>query len=290
MFNNSFRTFLSVICFGVLLVSNISCVYINVPKTPSNDGKAQVDQTTQPVTAIEPPVIESFTASSAAILPGNSVTLSWNVKNANAIQITPDIGKVAASDSHIVKPTTATNYTLFASNAGGMNSKAVTINILTATVSDTLIAKPVPNNQDLKDLQFQEIKGVKVLPSKPDLTIQYLEVCQSDIPFGLSVAHTQYILYVVGNLGKAPSTPCKLVLLIDGVVKDIVPIPAIQPDALIENSFKVILVRPEPNLFIPPHHTFEVNIDYDKTVDESDESNNFILVEWQLIDFQIKPK
>ena len=291
MFNNFiFHIFLSVISFGVLLVTNISCVYINVPEKPSNDGKTQVDTPTQPVIATEPPVIEYFTASSTAILPGTSVTLSWNVKNANAIQIIPDIGKVAATGNQTVKLVEPSNYTMFASNAGGMSSKAVTIDILTSVKSDNLIAKPGSKNQDLKDLPLQELKGVKVLPSKPDLTIKNLNVFQQNSPLGLSSIPTQFIRYVVGNLGKAPSTPCKLVLLIDGVVKDIVPMPALQPNALIDDYFKVPLIKAPSYFPYPPHHSFEVNIDYDKIVDESDESNNFVLVEWELIDYQIKPK
>jgi hypothetical protein len=144
------RTILSILCLTVLFISTMSCINVNMPKGPSDSENTPGDQAAPPV-AVELPSIDSFSASPASVLEGKSSTLSWSVKNANAITITPGIGDVSANGSKTVTPSTATTYTLVASNAAGLQSKAVVINILTfrrqigSDIVDNIYRLPAPH-------------------------------------------------------------------------------------------------------------------------------------------------
>jgi parvulin-like peptidyl-prolyl isomerase len=65
------------------------------------------------------PVCHSFNTTRARIMPGQTSILSWQVSNAERILIEPDIGKVSALGSVAIKPSTATTYTLIATNKAG---------------------------------------------------------------------------------------------------------------------------------------------------------------------------
>lgn len=81
-------------------------------------------------TAVSPPVIASFTESSALISSGESTTLHWQVSGADSAGITPSVGSVnAAMGNATVSPTTTTTYTLTANNAGGSVTSMVTIGV-----------------------------------------------------------------------------------------------------------------------------------------------------------------
>jgi len=123
------RTILSVLCLAALFISSMSCININMPKAPAGSENTQGDPAVPPA-IVELPTIESFVASPASLTVGFSSTLSWSVKNATAITITPGIGDVSAAGNKTVTPSAATTYTLVASNAAGMQSRAVVINIL----------------------------------------------------------------------------------------------------------------------------------------------------------------
>ena len=97
------RAMLSILCLAALAISTISCININMPNTPTENKTSQGNQAAPP-TAIGLPTIESFGASPESVLEGKSSTLSWSVKNANAITITPDIGDVSATGSKTVTP------------------------------------------------------------------------------------------------------------------------------------------------------------------------------------------
>ncbi len=144
------RTILSIICLSVLVISTMSCINISTPQAPAENKTPQGDPAVPPAT-VELPTIDSFSASPASVLEGKSSTLSWSVKNANAIVITPGIGNVSATGNQSVKPATATTYNLVASNAAGMQSKAVVINILTfrrqigSDIVDNIYRLPAPH-------------------------------------------------------------------------------------------------------------------------------------------------
>ncbi|MDB4438337.1 lamin tail domain-containing protein [bacterium] len=67
-----------------------------------------------------PPSINTFEASPPFVDSGQSVTLSWNVQNATSVNISPDVGTVAAESGNIVvTPDETTTYTITASGESG---------------------------------------------------------------------------------------------------------------------------------------------------------------------------
>ena len=75
------------------------------------------------------PAIATFIATPAAIAPGVTATLSWNVANADTVSLDQGIGTVTGS-SISVRPTVTTTYTLTASNEAGNGSAQVTVAVL----------------------------------------------------------------------------------------------------------------------------------------------------------------
>lgn len=80
-------------------------------------------------TITQPPAITSFTAAPAAILAGDSSTLSWVVSNATGLSIS-GIGAVTGS-SVSVSPALTTTYTLTASNGLGNATATATVTVKT---------------------------------------------------------------------------------------------------------------------------------------------------------------
>lgn len=79
------------------------------------------------------PSVGSFTASATATLPGQQVTLSWNLVNATSASIDQGVGVVSTvSGTTIVAPTVATTYTITATNAASSATASVTITPLAA--------------------------------------------------------------------------------------------------------------------------------------------------------------
>lgn len=67
-----------------------------------------------------PPSITTFEANPPFIDSGQSVSLSWNIQNATSVNISPDVGAVAAeSGSVVVTPSETTTYTITASGESG---------------------------------------------------------------------------------------------------------------------------------------------------------------------------
>ncbi|MFC1793121.1 hypothetical protein ACFL3Q_05990, partial [Planctomycetota bacterium] len=77
----------------------------------------------------ERPNCESFNTTRPQIMPGQTSTLSWQVSNAQRIRIEPGIGSVSALGSVVVKPSTATTYTLIAVNKEGESRKTCRVEI-----------------------------------------------------------------------------------------------------------------------------------------------------------------
>jgi len=76
------------------------------------------------------PIIHSFTSDYTWISPGGSANLSWEVSNADSVNIEPVLGNVNLSGSANVSPGTTTTYTLTATNIVGTNTAEITIMVL----------------------------------------------------------------------------------------------------------------------------------------------------------------
>lgn len=77
---------------------------------------------------IQPPVIQSFTATPQAINQGQSTTLNWSVSGrVDSLTIAPGIGDVTGQTSVSVSPIQNTTYTLTATSSDGSDTAEVTV-------------------------------------------------------------------------------------------------------------------------------------------------------------------
>lgn len=93
--------------------------------------------------ALNPPTIDSFTATPASIKLNDSSMLSWSVQNATTVSIDQAIGTVAATGTSQVTPLVTTTYTLTATNADGNSTATAQVAILPAA-DVTLATNPDP--------------------------------------------------------------------------------------------------------------------------------------------------
>jgi len=79
-------------------------------------------KSTAPTTdQVPPPVITSFSASLPTVKKGKPTTLTWNVQNAQTVQLNPP-GIMLGPNSASVSPTETTTYTLTAFNSKGVSA------------------------------------------------------------------------------------------------------------------------------------------------------------------------
>lgn len=126
-----------------------------------------------------PAKILSFTAEPDSIQPGQSVTLTWVVVNADRITVDQGIGIVATRDSRTVSPTVTTTYTLSAVGRGGADKQSLTVTVAGTTPAATAsanpasagaapAAQPIPRMPDGKpDLSGVYIAGFDIRPVGP---------------------------------------------------------------------------------------------------------------------------
>lgn len=100
------------------------------PDPPTNPDPPAPPEEPDPPTDPEPqpPAINSFSASSSSIETGDSVTLSWNVDNADSLRISPNVGTVMGSNI-TVRPSETTRYTLTATNSDGSDIANVRVTV-----------------------------------------------------------------------------------------------------------------------------------------------------------------
>jgi hypothetical protein len=78
------------------------------------------------------PAIESFVASSTVIAPGESITLEWQTRDADTVELSSGTGAVSASGTLVLTPQQTTTYTLTAAGADLQVSRSLTVKINTA--------------------------------------------------------------------------------------------------------------------------------------------------------------
>jgi len=107
---------------------------LNGNKVSSSGFSTRVDP------GIPLPEIKNLSAVPDTITAGQSLTLSWNVKDASSIDIKPGIGNVPAGGSRLVSPAADTTYTLTALNSGGPSSRSVSVTVLPFQTSHASLA------------------------------------------------------------------------------------------------------------------------------------------------------
>jgi predicted secreted Zn-dependent protease len=84
------------------------------------------------------PQITAFSAQPAAMIQGQSATLSWSVTGATGLSLNNGIGDVTGATSRTVSPSATTTYVLTASNAAGSVTASTTLTVTPAS-------QPYPN-------------------------------------------------------------------------------------------------------------------------------------------------
>jgi len=82
------------------------------------------------ITVTPAPVIGSFGISPAAILKGESATLSWDTSQATQVRIDQGLGNRAVDGSSVVSPDVTTTYRLTATGPGGERSADTTLKVI----------------------------------------------------------------------------------------------------------------------------------------------------------------
>ncbi len=93
------------------------------------------------VTVNNLPVIASFSATPAAVIEGQSATLSWTTTGAGFADIDQGVGSVGLNSSKTVSPLVTTVYTMTATNTFGSSTASVTVtvhNLPTVIISSDL--------------------------------------------------------------------------------------------------------------------------------------------------------
>jgi hypothetical protein len=263
------------VLFTILVMAALttSCININVPgnssKTPVGGGETAPPAGTG-ATVTNPPTIESFTASPENLLSGKSGTLSWSVKDADTILITPDIGKVDASGSRTVKPANETTYTLVASNKAGMSARPVTIKILTVGKLDLGLGEIEKagsgTQQGGSGKNIVGTLGTDLVVTKaPDIQVSDFKIsCDS------SVANIRcQLVYVLKNSGNANSSPMSVILKVDDVYRSSDNVSSLASGASIERTFAYKVTQDFTHF-----HRVEIVADASNTNAELDENNN----------------
>jgi hypothetical protein len=114
--------------------------------TVTNAANDSVTAQTTVAVVSGPPAIASFTATPAIITLGKSSTLAWTLSGQPATTLTIDqgVGEVtaAAGSSIQVSPTTATTYTLTATNAKGSVQATASVRVVFAATITSFKASP----------------------------------------------------------------------------------------------------------------------------------------------------
>ena len=135
-----------------------------------------------------PPVINSFTASSTSVTPNTDVTLTWDVSDADTVTIDNGIGTVQSSGSTIITITAVGTFTyiLTATNGNGPSTATVTIVCSeTPATSDRIIDH---NCLDINRIPAQWIAAVKA-----NLRIHYAHTSHGEqMLLGMDIAETEH--------------------------------------------------------------------------------------------------
>lgn len=103
------------------------------------------------------PSVVRFDAEPTSVDAGQSVTLRWEVTNADNVAIAPGVGGVQATGTTTVRPNTTTTYVLTATGTSGTSASAsVTVNVTSAP------PPPPPDNNSNSRGTFTERLGREV--------------------------------------------------------------------------------------------------------------------------------
>jgi hypothetical protein len=151
------------ISLGVVVLASVSAAQQESAPPPGSPPPARLPRDGFPVGP--PAKVLSFTATSTAIQPGQSVTLKWAVVNADKITIDHGIGVIGARGSRTVSPKATTTYHLNALGYGdaGNSAQSITVTVAgTTAAADTAspAVQTIPRTAD----GHPDLSGIYILP------------------------------------------------------------------------------------------------------------------------------
>jgi peptidoglycan-associated lipoprotein len=129
-----------------------------------------------PAAATAKPTV-SLKASPTFISTGQSSTLSWTSENATSLELTPNIGSVAAEGTTEVSPSSSTTYTITATGPGGTATDSARV---------TVGASPLPPAQpsaSLNELFRQNVRDAFFDFNKADIRPDARDALSRDAEF-----------------------------------------------------------------------------------------------------------
>ena len=173
--------------FGVLSDTDLAEIF--------NDGALAFDP------PAPRPTINSFTASGNDFNSGDSVTLSWDVSDADSIEITPGIGSVNATGSTNFTAAFTEIYKLTATNAEGPTSATVQITIdglaLAPQISEFVASNSSFDDGDGNSTDWIEIRNRNTSPfdiSGYHLTDDASNLTKWIFPAGTTLAGSEHLV------------------------------------------------------------------------------------------------
>ena len=119
--------------------------------------RVATNQAPPPAPAVAPPPAQPTVALQASrddISRGQSVTLRWSATNATSVNVTPEVGGVAAEGTTNVTPAASTTYTATAIGPGGSASASARV---TVTIPEPAAAAPrQPSLEELFNKEVQD--------------------------------------------------------------------------------------------------------------------------------------
>ena len=107
-------------------------IAVNATTTFTLTASGKRGHATAQLTVPVMPAVQRFTASADQTVPGGPVELAWKVVNADAAEITPGVGKVAAEGKVTVRPKADTTYKITPLAAGDVHTESVAVTTVPA--------------------------------------------------------------------------------------------------------------------------------------------------------------
>jgi peptidoglycan-associated lipoprotein len=127
-----------------LVIVSVGCSH-RVANNPPAPAPAAVPPA-QPTVSLE--------ASRSDISRGQSVTLRWSAANATSVNVTPEVGSVAAEGTTNVTPAASTTYTATATGPGGSASSSARVTVTIPAPAATTSRQP--SLEELFDKEVQD--------------------------------------------------------------------------------------------------------------------------------------
>lgn len=152
------RVALILLVLSILILSGACHKKPRLPRLPPPEPKKAAAAHSAPVVTLS--------TSATTIRPGQSITLSWEAKNADSLVIDGDIGSVGLTGSRELTPKATVSYTAMATGPGGTASATAKITVIDAgagaapspgasTPADVSLNSEALFDQNIRDIFFE---------------------------------------------------------------------------------------------------------------------------------------